>query len=104
MATYTTSIPTSSFVRNSNLQPQLYGSEGEILNNKIAAIKESEPMQQLLKQLESLNDERHSQLRAYLDSLFAEAVSTGETGFKTHVLDSAWQVWEKLKNHFSSIG
>ena len=107
MATYTVSNPNRSSVLNPG-QPQPFGSDGKELNKKIAGIEDSftkgNSLQWLVQRLVSSNNERHCELRAYLNSLSAEAISTGEIEFTTRVLENAWLVWEELRNHFVSTG
>ena len=58
------------------------------------------PIQRLLKKFDENSERRHQELKAYLDTLRPQANSTGIDGFTISVLDTAWQTWEKLKEHF----
>lgn len=84
--------------------PQLYGPDGQKLTQRLEevtqAIRRDEPIQRFLKSLQGVNEKRHQGLRLYLDSLYSEARSTGESEFTSLVIDIAWQVWERLRNYF----
>jgi hypothetical protein len=109
MATFTTTanLPRS-FIRKAEILPQLEGSEGKKLSQKIdnvtKTLNKDEPIKRLLQQFEEGNQERNQKLQLYLDSLRFEAKSTSESEFSIATLDSAWQIWIKLKNYFLSKG
>lgn len=97
-----------SLVRESNNFPQLYGSEGQELTQRLnevtQTIQKDEPIQRLLKSLEKVNEKRHQDLQLYLDELRAEARATGESEFTELVIDIACLVWERLRSYFLSNG
>lgn len=88
--------------------PRLYGIEGQKLTQRLTEVtqilEKDESIQRLLKSLEEVNEKRHQELRLYLDSLRSEAKSTRGSEFTELVIDIAWEVWEKLRNHFHLIG
>jgi hypothetical protein len=95
----------SSFIPESKVSSQSAGPDGYELKRKINDFSsEIEPIQRLLKSYEAPNEQRHLHLRDYLDSLQAEALSNSEAEFTIKVLDIAWQVWNKLKDHFQEKG
>ena len=49
-------------------------------------------------------EQRHQNLRLYLDSLKNEAKVTEEIQFSERVLNLSWSVWEKLKSSFQTRG
>lgn len=110
MATYSPpanpkAVSSRSFVQKAS---ELYGVEGKALTQKLTQVDkeliQDEPIQRLLKSLERTTEKRHEGLQRYLDSLRLEARVSGESEFTVSVIDTAWQVWERLKKHFLDQG
>ena len=109
MATFTSSLTNSLFVRNSvNIALSLEGQEGKELDRKIYEvsdkIKKDESIQRLLKSFEEDNQQKHQRLLDYIQSLRSEIVASSETEFTLSVLDLAEQVWNNLRSVFLSMG
>lgn len=108
MPTYTASSLPSSFLHKNNPLQQLEGNEGKELNKRIEdvakEIQKDAPIQRLLHEFDEASKRRHQGLRIYIDSLRPQVNSTGIDGFTISVLDTAWQMWEKLKEYFSFNG
>jgi hypothetical protein len=72
------------------------------ITGKLASFKASEnsPYLQKTTKKVKLQTQRHQELKAYLDSLYDEARAAKESEFSEGVLDIAWLVWMRLRNHF----
>lgn len=78
---------------------QLEGGTRLALDEKIDKFsRESEPLQRLVTRLEAIAEQRHLELREYLDSLEAEARSTNQAEFTLKTISIAWQVWLDLRS------
>ncbi|MBD1929794.1 hypothetical protein H6F74_26690 [Trichocoleus sp. FACHB-90] len=85
-----------------------FGIEGQALVKKLIKVNpkvtQDEPIKRLLQSLEwniqKHQEERQEELQHYLDSLRLEARATEEAEFTVSVINTAWQVWEKLRKHF----
>jgi hypothetical protein len=98
----------SRFFRKSNAAPQLQGNEGQTLSQKITKISGSiqniESIKRLIQALEDDYKKRQEELKYYIDALRSEVESNHETEFTVSVIDTSWQVWQKLSRRFSEQG
>ena len=103
MATVATStLPKSYFYRDFAREIQPESPEGKKISDISKRIREDEPIQRLLKSLEDDNLQRHQKLLNYIDSLRPEAIANHGSEFSLSVLKNACQVWENLRELFSS--
>lgn len=110
MATYksTTLSRSHSFIRSPNPYPQLEGNEGKEVASKIEKVtrEEIEPIQRLVKSIESLNYKRNNELKRYLHGLQAEVLDREypNSCSKNGSLEIAWYVWSCLRDQFADQG